>query len=170
MNTIARTLILAAALLAASAAAQAITYNFAGIADSGPLAGSNFSGQFSFDAATAPADGDALLSGFSMGFAGSSYSLASATGAAPSAVFSGGSFVGLSYLDNSAADPATRPHVAFVPGFFGLADAYLAYAGAAAAGGFGSYAVSVVPEPGAALLLLAGLGALALVKRVRDTR
>jgi len=149
-----------AALLLCSAAAQAATFGFGGSTDSGPLLGAGFSGQFSYSDVGLPSDGEVLLSGFSLSFAGQSYTLAGAS-SAPTAAFAGGSFIGLSYLDDSSADTALRPQVSFTPGFLGLADAYFAYVGSGGQGGFGSYSVSAVPEPAAWLLLALGLGAVA---------
>ncbi len=156
----------AAALMLSCLGAQATSLFFTGVTDSGPLVGASFSGAFSFNELTAPTDGDAPLTSFSMSFAGQTYTLASAT-AAPSAVFSGGSFVGLSYIDGSAPDPGVRAHVGLIPGFFALDGAYLAYEGAGGAAGFGSYGVSAVPEPATAALWLAGLCVLGAAVRGR---
>lgn len=147
---------LAAAALLACGGAHAASFSFTGVTDSGPLSGASFGGLFSYDDSALPANGDVLLDTFSMTFAGQSYALASTTGIA-SAVFAGGSFVGLSILDLSAADPGVRPNYSFAPGFFAFNESYFAYEAANAMGGFGSYTVSAVPEPWSAALLLAGL-------------
>lgn len=149
-----------AALLLCSAAAQAATFSFSGSTDSGPLLGASFSGQFSFSDIGLPSDGEVLLSSFTLSFAGQSYTLAGAT-TAPTASFVGGSFVGLSYLDDSSTDTALRPQLSFTPGFLGLGDAYFAYVGSSGQAGFGSYSISAVPEPAAWLLMALGLGAVA---------
>lgn len=143
-------------LLLSLSSAHAASFDFSGATDSGPLAGTPFNGSFSYGEASPPTDGEAALTAFSLDFAGQSYTLAAAVGTA-SAVFAGGSFVGLSYLDDASADAAVRPRVAFVSGAFGFEDAYFAYEGAGRLGGFGSYAVSAVPEPEAGWLLLGGL-------------
>jgi hypothetical protein len=152
-----------AALLLCSAAAQAASFSFSGSTDSGPLDGISFSGSFSYSDIALPVDGEAPLTGFTLSFAGQSYTLASAT-QTPTAVFVGGSFVGLSYLDDASGDTAARPQVAFTPGFFDLSDAYLAYVGAGAQGGFGSYAVAAVPEPATLALWLGGVALLGAVR------
>lgn len=144
-----------------SPTAHAADFLFSGTTDSGPLPSLAFGGSFSYDDSNAPTDGEALLSAFSLIFIDQSYTLASAVGQ-PSAVFAGGSFIGLSYLDNASPDAGVRPHVAFVPGAFDVEDAFFAYEIAGPLGGFGSYAVSPVPEPAAAGLLLAGLAGLAV--------
>jgi len=152
---------LAAALLLAPAAAGAISYTFSGQLDDGPLVGTTFAGSFDFDdSGVLPGfKGDLPLTGFSLLLAGESYTLASAD-APPVAVYSDGAFVGLSYVDNDAADPTIRPHIAFIPGFLSLAEAFVGYEIGSGAGqaGFGSYSVAVVPEPASVALLLAGLG------------
>jgi hypothetical protein len=137
------------------------------VADDGPLAGQAFSGSFAYDAAAAgPAfSGDLPLTAFSLLFAGSSYTLASAD-AAPTAAFADGSFLGLAYADVDSADAAVRPRVTLQPGFFAFAgEAQLAYEGAGGATGFGSYGVSAVPEPGQWALLLAGLAGVGALAR-----
>lgn len=153
-----------AALLLASAAAQAADFSFAGVTDSGPLAGVTFSGQFAYDTSgVLPGfDGSIDLDFFSMSFAGQTYTLAGAD-AAVTADFVAGAFVGLSYLDTDSA--ATRPAVALVSGYGTLDEAYLAYESAGGLGGYGSYAVTAVPEPASVALLLAGLGLLAATRR-----
>jgi hypothetical protein len=155
-----------AVLLLGSAAAQAASFNFSGSTDSGPLPGTAFAGAFSYADSGIPADGDTALTGFTLSFAGQSYTLASAT-TAPTAVFAAGSFIGLSYLDDASTNTALRPQVAFTPGLLGLSDAYLAYVGSAGQGGFGSYTVSAVPEPGALALWLGGAALLSVVRRRR---
>lgn len=160
-----------AALLGGTAATAATSaFTLQGVADDGPLAGQAFSGSFAYDTAAAgPAfSGDLPLSAFSLQFAGSSYTLASAD-AAPTAAFADGAFLGLAYADVDSADAALRPRVTLQPGFFAFAgEAQLAYEGAGGAAGFGSYSISAVPEPGQWALLLAGLaGVGALGRRAR---
>lgn len=156
----------AAGLLLAATTASAASFNFAGVADSGPLAGQAFSGQFAYDdTAWMPGlDGDLPLTHFALSLGGQHYSLASADAPA-SATFAGGSLVGLSYVDLDTPTPDAALQVALVPGYTALDEAYLAYETAQALAGFGSYSVSAVPEPSAAALLLAGLGAVAWRRR-----
>lgn len=152
-----------AALMLAPALSQAASYTFSGQIDDGPLVGQAFAGSFEFDASsvTPTFTGDLALSAFSMLLFSQTYTLASAD-ATPVAVYFEGSFLGLSYVDGDAANPLLRPFVALVPGFVSLAGAYLGYDQSADPGaglaGFGSFSVSVVPEPAALLLMLAGLG------------
>lgn len=153
-----------AALLVCSAAAPAATFSISGSTDSGPLAGASFSGMFSYSDTGLPTDGEALLTDFSLSFAGQSYTLFSAD-VAPTAVFSGGSFIGLSYVDDASADTSLRPQIGFTPGFFDLSDAYLAYVGSGGQSGFGSYSIAAVPEPATLVLWLGGVGLLGAMRR-----
>lgn len=155
-----------AALLLAPALAAAASYTFSGRVDDGPLKGQPFGGSFEFDArsVTPSFTGDLALSAFSMSLAGQIYTLASADAPAV-AVYFDGSFLGLSFVDADAANPLLRPLVALVPGFVNLADAYLAYGQSndpgAGLAGFGSFSVTVVPEPATVLTMLAGLAMIA---------
>jgi hypothetical protein len=173
-STMTKTLTLAllagAALLhAGSASAGNSWFDLLGVTDSGPLNGQTFSGSFAYDSSAAVAgfNGSLSLSAFSLQFAGQDYSLASAD-VAPAAVFGDGVFLGLAYADVDSSDSSLRSQLTLVPGFTAFdGEAYLAYVGAGAAGGFGSYSViaSVVPEPHSLALLLAGLGLVAAVAR-----
>jgi hypothetical protein len=156
-----------AALLLCSAAAQAATFSLSGSTDDlGPLPSAAFSGLFSYSDIGLPADGEVSLTDFSLNFAGQSYTLASAT-ATPTAVFAGGSFIGLSYVDDASVDTALRPQISFTPGFFALPEAYLSYVGSEGLSGFGSYSISSVPEPATLALWLGGLALLGAVRARR---
>ena len=156
-----------AVMLLCSAAAQAATFSLSGSTDNiGPLPSAAFSGLFSYSDIGLPADGEVSLTAFSLNFAGQSYTLASAT-AASTAVFAGGNFVGLSYIDDSSGDTAMRPQISFVPGFSALPEAYLSYIGSAGQGGFGSYNVSAVPEPATLALWLGGMALLGALRTRR---
>ena len=150
-----------AALLLAPALSSAASFTFEGQIDDGPLATEAFAGTFEFDASsvTLTFTGDLPLMAFSMLLFGQTYTLASAD-TEPMAAFFEGSFLGLSYVDANAPDLLVRPAVSMVPGFLSITDAYLSYYQSAdpSAGlaGFGS--ITVVPEPAAMLLMLAGLG------------
>jgi len=147
------------ALLLAPALSSAASFTFSGEIDDGPLMGQVFSGSFDFAGPVPELDAEPTLTSFSLDLAGQIYTLASATPGTPHvALFFGGTFAGLDYLDDTAADPGLRTRVRFVPDLFGVANYYFAYTGAGGSEGFGSYSVTVVPEPAAMLLMLAGLG------------
>lgn len=156
-------LLASAALALASLAplsAQASTMNFSGLADSGALAGTAFSGSFSYTD-PAPGDGSVLLDSFSLDFDGFTFTLA--TGDIPAlAWFAGGQFIGVDYSDMDSF--ATG--VALTAGFFDLSEAFFSYVPTRGDAGFGSFTgFTAVPEPGSAALLLAGLGLLAAARR-----
>lgn len=102
------------------------------------------------------------LSAFQLSFAGQSYTLATAdVFTTPAAVFASGSLIGIDYQDADAANPGLRPWVQLVAGFTELSEAQFAYdTKGNGVEGFGSYAVTAVPEPGTVALMLAGLGLL----------
>jgi hypothetical protein len=165
-------LLVAAWLACAAAQAPAADFSFAGVTDSGSLLGSPFSGSFSYDMPAAGFDGSAVLSAFSLSFAGQAYTLASAeAGSTPLAWFTAGSFVGVDYQSGAAADPTVRPQVSLVAGFTQFSEASLAYStSGAGVEGFGSYTVTAaapVPEPGGWLLMLGGLTAAGTIGRRR---
>jgi hypothetical protein len=161
-KTLSRTAL--AALLLCSAAAQAATFSISGSTDNlGPLPNTNFSGLFSYSGL--PIGGEVNLDSFSLSFAGQSYTLASAT-VTPTAVFDGVTFVGLSYIDDTAAT-ALRPQITFTPGYSALSEAYLGYVDSGGLGGFGSYSISAVPEPATLALWLGGVALLGAVHQRR---
>lgn len=161
-----RPLLTATLLALAGLSANAATYNFNGVTDSGPLAGSMFSGSFSF-ADPAPADDSAALSAFSLVFDGNTYTLAGADPApAARAYFFGGAFIGVDYADMDSF--ATG--VALTAGFTDVGEAFFSYSSPAPGfDGAGSIVFTQVPEPGSAPLLLAGLAVLAVVRRRQQT-
>lgn len=172
MTTMFRTalrLALALALPLCSLQAQAASYSFSGVTDSGPLAGATFSGQFSHaDHPDGSAfDGDLPLTAFSLSFNGQTYSLAPDSLAA----YAQGQFLGLVHSDTTSADTATRPHIGLVPGFTEFGQTHFFYAGANGDTGFGSYtvtAITPVPEPTLPVLALCGAGVAALAARRRS--
>ncbi|GCL65728.1 PEP-CTERM sorting domain-containing protein [Pseudaquabacterium pictum] len=160
---------LALAALLGSGLAQAASspFQLTGSTDSGPLAGTVFSGSFAYDASPVVGDfsGSVALQAFQLQFAGQTYDLASADAPA-TAMFEAGQFIGLDYTDADSADAGLRPWLSLVPSLTGqFADAYLAYQGADGLGGFGSYSISAVPEPGQWALLLGGLALVGVAGR-----
>lgn len=151
---------LACAAPIANAAEQA--YVLQGITESGALAGQTFGGHFSFDdgALTGVSYESVALGVFEFEFFGQTFDLASMA-APPSVSFFDGVLLGLDAVYDGGS-----PQFAFVSGFFGLDDAYFAYQNGVDAG-FGSFAVTPVPEPDQVAMLLAGLGLVAGVARRR---
>lgn len=165
--------VLTAALLAATAApASAALYGFSGTLDSGSLAGTGFSGRFSFADPLPGFDGEVLLDSFTLELAGQRYTLAGADAApVPAALFAAGGFLGVQFADTASADPATRPLVQLVAGFSAADQAFLAYdTTGGGVEGFGSLVLRAVPEPGTGALLLAGAGLLGAVRRQQQRR
>lgn len=160
-----RSTVLAALLLATLPAAQAATYSFSGMMDSGSLIGQSFFGNFSFDDFGLTGIGSEIrgLSSLSLNFAGQTYTLADADVAADVSYLDG-ALLGLSY-SASALDPK----VAFVAGFNDASDAFLAYT-KAGIDGAGSVIYAAVPEPEQYAMLLAGLGLVGLLARRRALR
>jgi len=155
----------AAALTLAAATAQAADFHFSGTTDSGPLPGASFAGTLSYEVPGAGFSGDVALTAFGLQFAGQAWGLVPSA----SMVFDNGVLLGIS-LHAPSGDLALRPTVDFVPGFTSLAEAAMAYTGADAGGpftGFGSYAISAVPEPAAWALLLPALAGAAALRRRR---
>ena len=165
MPRIFRTATLAALLLAALPAAQAATYSFSGMMDSGSLIGETFSGNFSFDDLGLTGIGSEILglSGLSLSFAGRTYSLIDAD-VAPDVSYQDGVFLGLSY-SASASDP----QISFIAGYSDIGEAYLAYT-QGGLDGAGSVIYAAVPEPESYAMLLAGLGLIGGLARRRSPR
>lgn len=160
-----RSAALAALLLTTIPAAQAATYSFSGMMDSGSLIGASFSGNFSFDDLGLSGIGTEVrsLSDLVLNFAGYTYTLNDAD--VPADVsYLDGVLLGISY-SASALDP----QVAFVAGFSDTSDAYLAYT-KAGIDGAGSVIYAAVPEPERYAMLLAGLGLVRLATRRRWLR
>jgi hypothetical protein len=150
-------LALAAALALGSA--QAATVSFGGIIEDGLLAGTAFSGQFSYDETALVLDTEWLpLTGLDFSLAGKSYTLAEALSGSTSVSFSGGSILGIDATYGNNTDYVVLSSAFGSP--------YLAY-GAGADFGGGSYSISAVPEPGTWALSLAGLAALGALARRR---
>lgn len=147
-----------AAMLLGAGSAQATEFDFEGVTESGPLVGELFAGQFAYDDSSVIAGftGSIDLVDFSMLYVGQTFTMSGAD-VAPTADFVDGAFLGISFVDVDSFDPVIRPDISFVSGFSGFDEAYLAYEAGQGLGGFGSYVVTAIPEPGAGLLLMAGL-------------
>ena len=147
---------------AGPASAGLVSYHFQAKPDSGPLAGTTLAGTFTFnDSQGTPNpiftdDTMFALTAFSFTLNGTPYALADLTFG--DAVFNSGHFNGL--------DAGVAGRFSLVPGGLGT-DPFFAYAlGQGAGNGAVVFALDV-PEPAGALLLLAGLGSLATVRRKR---
>lgn len=162
MNKFFRTTALAALLLAALPAAQAATYSFSGLMDSGSLIGQSLSGTVSFDNLGLTGSGLEIfgLNSLNISFAGHTYSLANADAPADVSYFDG-AFLGLSY---SAS--AGEPQIAFIAGSNNASDAFFAYT-KNGLDGAGSLVYAPVPEADSYAMLLAGLGLMGLLARRR---
>lgn len=171
MSKLLRTTAFASMLFAALPAAQAATYSFSGMMDSGSLIGETFTGSFSFDdLGLTGIDLEILgLNSLSLSILGTTYTIANAD-STPDVSFLNGSFLGLSYS-------VTTSTLGFsvIPGLSDTSDAFVAYdklsGGNIVDGqsGFGSIVYLPVPEPESYAMLLAGLGLIGLVARRRAT-
>lgn len=164
MQKLLRSTALAALLAVTLPAAEAASYSFSGVMDSGPLNGHSFSGSLSFDDSGLTGSGFELfsLSSLAINFAGRAYTLAHAD-VAPDVSYLDGVFLGLSY-SASAFDP----QLAFIAGSVDASDAFVAYT-VGHLDGAGSIVYAPVPEPESYALLLAGLGLVGFAARRRVT-
>ena len=152
-------LIAAAALLAT--AAQAATGTLQGLLDAGPLAGTTFTGSYSYDDSglTGATFEQIALTGFSLTLLSDVFSLnTSAT-----ADFGSGVFLGLSYTDARTSYTLTLSS-----GSVDASDAFVHYQPTTGLESSGGYTVSAVPEPASYALLIGGLCSLSLMARRRQ--
>lgn len=155
-------------LFAALPAAQAATYSFSGMMDSGSLIGESFTGLISFDDSALTTLGEEYLGvgSLSMSFLSATWDLFNLeTGATAEVKFYEGVFAGLSYS-------ATRGSTGFstIPGSLDTSDAFVAYTSTIGDGGAGNVIYAPVPEPESYAMFLAGLGlmGLAALRRSRQ--
>ncbi len=165
-----KTLIAALTLATASLSAHAeAVYRFTGTIDFGSRIGDTLDGEFSMADVANDFDGSLALLSFSLNVFGQTYLLSDADSPA-TALFVAGTFAGVEYSASSTSDPALRPIVSLMPGFFDTSLANFAYDTTGnGTEGFATPAferLQTVPEPTSAALLLLGLvGAGALRRR-----
>ena len=156
-----RPLLAAVTLAVACLSAQAAATHYTGLVDSGPLAGSSFSGSFSYTDPVAGFDGSVDLGSFTLQFNAHTYTLASADLPAV-AWFSGGSFLGFDYVDLDSFGTAVQ----LTAGFTSLSEALFSYQPTGAAQGLGGFTgFTAVTEPAPLALLVCALGGWAAVRR-----
>ena len=154
--------LLVSVLAAAPAAADVIDFEFTVDITSGGLVGDTFAGNFSYDGTeVAGVDEEFVdLLSFEFSFQGISFGLDDAIA---EAAFFNGEFLGLSYIVDFPAPVS----FSFVPGFFGVDEAFFAYE-STFGDGEGSIAYVQVPEPSTLVLFVVGLAV--LLSRVRPRR
>ena len=164
MSKLLRITTLVSMLFAALPAAQAATYSFSGMLDSGSLIGESFFGNLSFDdiGLTGVDLEIRSLNSLSLSFLGNTYSIGNAE-STPDVSFLNGSFLGLSYSVTSST-----MGFSFIPGFSNTSEAFVAYdmlsGGNIVDGQSGSASIVYlpVPEPESYAMFLAGLGLMGL--------
>lgn len=146
-------------LAATPAAAATVLFQFTVDITSGALAGETFSGNFSYEATDVVGVSDEFvdLSTFAFNYQGIDFGLDD--GVAEAAFFDG-AFLGLSY----SVDFPAPVFFSFAPGFFSVDEAFFSYEDPDG-DGVGSIAYSVVPVPGALVLLASGFIGLAAFRR-----
>lgn len=170
MSKLLRIATLVTALCTALPAAQAATYSFSGMMDSGSLIGESFSGNFSFDDLGLTGIDLEIrgLNSLSLSFLGTTYTLGNAD-SSPDVSFLNGSFLGLSYSVTTSTFGFSA-----ISGTSDTSDAFLAYdklSGGNIVDGQSSSGLIFylpVPEPESYAMLLAGLGLIGLVARRRS--
>lgn len=160
-STTLRPLLAAVSLTLVCLSAQAAATAYTGLVDSGPLAGSTFSGSFSYADPVAGYDGPVDLGSFTLNFDAQAYTLASADLPAV-AWFAAGSFLGVDYVDLDSFATAVQ----LTAGFTALSEAVFSYQPTGAAQGLGGFtSFSAVGEPASLALLVCALVGLAAVRR-----
>lgn len=161
--------------------AQAITLEFEGSVDSGPLFGEEYSGWFSFDESDVTGTGIPFVpefisvSSLEMNFLNTNFTQDDDL---PQAAFIADEFVGLSFNVNGATAGNINLSFSFVPNFTGLDNPYMTYDSSSFPTGEGEGGGSVtftekappkpVPEPSNIFGTLMVLGGISLYKKVNS--
>lgn len=149
-------------MIAPTAEAALVGYDFNGTIDSGSLLGESYSGSFAYDNASLTNSGleSINLSSLTFNFLSTAFDLTHAE-FTPTADFLDGLFLGVSYAVSAFAPEFALVSSSGLPG-----DApYLAYQTLSGDAGFGSFNIAAVPLPASAWLFASGLGWMVSARR-----